>query len=81
MFDDAPDIFLDALTSHLMNDPVMLPSSKSVVDRATIEIHLLSNQNDPFDRSYLTKDMLVPMEELRNKILNYRQTKQNTNLI
>lgn len=33
---DAPDEFLDPIMSTLMLDPVILPSSKAVVDRQTI---------------------------------------------
>ena len=39
--EDAPEEFLDALLSTLMKDPVMLPSSKKVVDRSTISRHIL----------------------------------------
>jgi hypothetical protein len=41
VYDDAPDEFLDPITSILMSDPVMLPSSRKIVDRATIARHLL----------------------------------------
>lgn len=40
-FDDAPDEFLDPIMSCLMSDPVILPSSKQIVDRSTISRHLL----------------------------------------
>lgn len=33
---DAPDDFLDPIMSTLMTDPVILPSSRAVVDRQTI---------------------------------------------
>ena len=39
--DDIPDEFLDPLMNTLMSDPVILPSSKKVLDRATISRHLL----------------------------------------
>ena len=40
-YDDAPDEYLDPIMSSLMNDPVMLPNSKKIVDRSTIARHLL----------------------------------------
>jgi hypothetical protein len=46
--------------STLMRDPVRLPSSNQVMDRAVIQSHLLDNPNDPFNRQPLTVDMLVP---------------------
>jgi len=41
VYDDAPDEYLDPITSILMSDPVMLPSSRQIIDRATIARHLL----------------------------------------
>ncbi|CAF4018984.1 unnamed protein product [Rotaria magnacalcarata] len=40
-YDDAPDEYLDPITSILMSDPVMLPSSHKILDRTTIARHLL----------------------------------------
>ena len=42
-----------------MKDPVKLPSG-TTIDRDTIVQHLLSDETDPFNRSKLTVDMLVP---------------------
>lgn len=41
VYDDAPDEYLDPITSTLMTEPVMLPGSRQIVDRATIARHLL----------------------------------------
>ena len=38
---DAPDEFLDPITSTIMEDPVTLPTSGNVVDRAVIARHIL----------------------------------------
>ncbi len=40
-YDNAPDEYLDPITDILMTDPVMLPSSRNIVDRTTIARHLL----------------------------------------
>ena len=37
-YDDAPEEFIDQLNYTLMNDPVLLPNSKVVLDRKTIGI-------------------------------------------
>ena len=76
-FDDAPNEFIDPITTLIMVDPVLLPVSKVIVDRKTIEQHLLSDQNDPFNRTKLTKDMLVPCTDLKKKIDAYVQKKKN----
>ena len=36
IYDDAPEEFLDPLTYELMEDPVELPKSNTIVDRLTI---------------------------------------------
>ncbi|EFA77001.1 U box domain-containing protein [Heterostelium album PN500] len=65
---EIPDQYLDPILSTLMRDPVTLPSSKTIVDRQTIVRHLLSDQTDPFNRSKLTEDMLIPNTELKAEI-------------
>jgi len=60
MLGDIPDEFLDPILSTLMKNPVELPASHNIVDRATIERILLSDQTDPFNRQKLTVDMLIP---------------------
>ncbi len=44
----------------LMRDPVKLPSSRTTIDRSTIKAHLLSDATDPFNRSPLSIDDVVP---------------------
>ena len=44
----------------LMRDPVILPSSRAVVDRSTIKSHLLSDAKDPFNRVPLTIEDVTP---------------------
>ncbi|XP_042225392.1 ubiquitin conjugation factor E4 A-like isoform X2 [Homarus americanus] len=65
---DAPEEFLDPIMSHLMTDPVILPSSKLTCDRQTIARHLLSDQTDPFNRQPLTMEEVFPDTDLKNKI-------------
>ena len=76
-FDDASSEFFDPITTLIMTDPVLLPVSKVIVDRKTIEQHLLSDQNDPFNRTKLTKEMLVPCKDLKKKIDDYVKKKKN----
>ncbi|KAI3840361.1 hypothetical protein MKX03_005857 [Papaver bracteatum] len=65
---EIPDEFLDPIQCTLMRDPVTLPSSNATVDRLVIERHLLIDTIDPFNRSYLTKDMLIPDVQLKSRI-------------
>ena len=76
-YDDAPEEFCDSLTALLMTDPVKLPKSNVILDRKTIETHLLSDQTDPFNREPLTKDMLIPCPELKKRIEEYMINKKN----
>ena len=74
-YDDAPEEFLDPLTYNLMENPVILPSSKINIDRRTIEDYLLTNPSDPFNRNPLTKEELIPNEELKKKNDEYKLQK------
>ena len=75
-YDDAPQEFYDGLTFNIMTDPVKLPKSNVIVDRKTIETHLLSDETDPFNREPLTKDMLIPCTELKERIEQYMINKK-----
>ena len=75
-YDDAPNEFLDGITYILMTDPVELPKSHVIVDRKTIETHLLSDQTDPFNRSPLTKEQLIDCPQLKAKIQEYMNKKK-----
>lgn len=57
---EIPDEFLDPLMFTLMEDPVVLPVSRTVMDRSTIRSHLLSDPHDPFNRVPLTIDEVLP---------------------
>jgi ubiquitin conjugation factor E4 B len=46
----------------VMRDPVILPTSRAIIDRATIKSHLLSDAKDPFNRVPLTIEDVVPSE-------------------
>ena len=47
MLGDIPDECLDTVMGTLMNDPVLLPTSGKVLDRSTIERHLMNVPSDP----------------------------------
>ncbi|KAJ1296657.1 hypothetical protein BS78_01G319200 [Paspalum vaginatum] len=74
---DIPDEFLDPIQYTLMKDPVTLPSSKVTVDRPVIIRHLLSDSTDPFNRSHLTQDMLIPNTELKLQIEEFVRSQQS----
>ncbi|KAF5338878.1 hypothetical protein D9611_008795 [Ephemerocybe angulata] len=68
---EVPDEYLDPLMFSVMKDPVMLPSSKAIMDRSTIKSHLLSDSKDPFNRAPLTIEEVIPQPELREQIEAY----------
>lgn len=74
-FADAPDEFKDPLMDTLMSDPVQLPSG-TIMDRAIITRHLLNSNTDPFNRQTLTEDMLVPCQDLKERIALWKKEKQ-----
>jgi len=66
--DDAPENYLDPLMATIMRDPVLLPTSGNIVDRATITTQLLQTSIDPFNRKPLTIAQVVPQDDLREEI-------------
>jgi ubiquitin conjugation factor E4 A len=77
LISSAPDEFLDPIMSSIMMNPVILPSSRVTVDRSTIARHLLSDQSDPFNRSPLTMEDILPDDELREKIQKWMAEMKN----
>jgi len=73
---DIPDEFLDPITFEIMEDPVTMPTSGTVIDRPTIARHLLTDETDPFNRAKLTLEMLVPADDLKARILAFRASKR-----
>ena len=65
---EPPDDFVDPLLATLMEDPVILPISRAVMDRSTIRQHLLSDPHDPFNRAALRIEDVVPDTELKARI-------------
>ncbi|KAJ3770697.1 ubiquitin conjugation factor E4 [Lentinula raphanica] len=65
---EVPDEFLDPLMFSIMRDPVILPTSRTTIDRATIKSHLLSDTTDPFNRMPLAIEDVVPNVELKKQI-------------
>ncbi|CAK8987151.1 unnamed protein product [Durusdinium trenchii] len=59
-----PDDFLDPIMSEIMVDPVLLPTSNTIMDRKVIERHIMSNDDDPFNR----KPLAVKVREWHAKI-------------
>lgn len=54
---EIPDEYLDVMMSTLLTDPVQLPQSKQILDRATIKRQLLNKKVDPFSNTPLTEGL------------------------
>lgn len=65
--EDIPEEFLCAISYDLMKNPVKLPSG-TIVDKVSIVRHLLSDENDPFNRQPLKAADLVEDFELKARI-------------
>lgn len=75
--EDAPDEFKDPLMDTLMTDPVLLPSGQ-IMDRSVIMRHLLNSNTDPFNRQPLTEDMLLPADDLKERIRTWKSEKSKS---
>lgn len=65
---DIPDEYTDPLMASLMEDPVILPRSRVTVDRASVRSMLLNDKIDPFNRTPLTIEEVIPNDALREEI-------------
>jgi len=74
---DIPDEFLDPLMCTIMRDPVILPTSRAVIDRSTIKSHLLSDAKDPFNRMPLAIEEVIPDLELKERIESFLTERKN----
>jgi len=77
---EIPDDFLDPLMATLMQDPVILPISRMVMDRSTIRQHLLSDPHDPYSRAPLKIDDVLPATEMKAKIDAFKQERKDMKL-
>jgi len=59
---------LDPLTYNLMEDPVELPNSHTLIDRSTIKQHLLNDPHDPFNRAPLTIEQVIERPDILQQI-------------
>ncbi|KAI5237011.1 hypothetical protein E4T43_08258 [Aureobasidium subglaciale] len=73
---EIPDELLDPIMGSLMEDPVLLPSSKQIVDRSTIRSHLLSDATDPFNRVPLAIEDVLPAEDKKKEIMAFIEMKR-----
>ncbi|GJQ12331.1 hypothetical protein GpartN1_g4122.t1 [Galdieria partita] len=76
LIQNAPEEFLDPIMATIMKEPVLLPTSRTIVDLSTISRHLLSDPSDPFNREFLSMDMLQPQEDLKRRIEEYIASKK-----
>ncbi|KAF2833397.1 hypothetical protein CC86DRAFT_338679 [Ophiobolus disseminans] len=69
---EIPEDYEDPLMATLMEDPVTLPISKQIVDRSTIQSHLLSDPHDPFNRTPLKIEDVIPNDALKDEIQTWK---------
>lgn len=73
---EIPDELLDPIMGSLMEDPVLLPSSKQIVDRSTIRSHLLSDPTDPFNRVPLKIEDIIDAVDKKREIEDFVASKR-----
>lgn len=69
---EIPEEFQDPLMYTIMEDPVILPTSRITIDRSTIRSHLLSDPVDPFNRVPLKIEDVIPDTELKAAIEKFK---------
>lgn len=74
---EIPDEFLDPLMYTLMENPVILPTSRVTMDLSTIKAHLLSDPTDPFNRTPLRIEDVEPNTEMAARIKEFKQQRKD----
>lgn len=74
--ENIPEEYLDPILFNLMVDPVKLPASNMIFDRATIQAHLLNDPHDPFNRQPLAIEEVESMIELKAEIESFIKSQQ-----
>lgn len=77
---ETPDDYLDPLTAEIMVDPVTLPASGINIDFNTIKQHLLTVQQDPFNRTPLKIEDIKRNDQLRGEIEAFRRQRKEERL-
>lgn len=75
--DDIPEEYLDAITSDLMKDPLLLPSGQHV-DRSSIQRHLYSQPTNPFTQTPLKIEECKECPDLKAKIQQWIQEQRQS---
>ncbi|KAG7156657.1 E4 ubiquitin-protein ligase UFD2-like 5 [Homarus americanus] len=71
--ESCPERFLDSVTQAVMEAPVLLHSSKMVVDESTLIHLLLTSPSDPFTRCPLDSDTYSRLPDLQDDIVAWRK--------
>jgi hypothetical protein len=66
--DDLPEQFLDPILFVPIKNPMILPESKIMIEKAVIEAHLIENHYDPFNRQQLTYETLVEFNKQEEQL-------------
>lgn len=74
--DDIPDDLLDPIMGTLIENPVILPNSDIFMEKDVILRHLLTSEDNPFNRELLTRSQLEEYnerEEIKEKIAEFQE--------
>ncbi|XP_069180518.1 uncharacterized protein [Procambarus clarkii] len=77
--EECPEQFVDKLTQVVMEAPVLLQSSKIVVDESTLVRLLLESPSDPFTRCPLDPGSFSRLPDLQADIAAWRNTSRGHN--
>jgi hypothetical protein len=61
---EIPDEFCDPIMQSLIEDPVYLPNTDIIMDKAIIARHLITDQHNPFNREELDMNKLEEYNQL-----------------
>lgn len=79
-YENIPDEFLDPIYNTLIENPIILPSSKKIMDYDIIKQHLFYGNFDPFNRDKLTIDMIDDYNNIEDNRKKNEELKEKIKL-
>ena len=80
IYENIPDEFLDPIYNTLIENPIILPSSKKIMDYDVIKQHLFYGNFDPFNRDNLTITMIDDYNNIEDNRKKNEELKEKIKL-
>ena len=78
-YEDVPEEFCDPILMSMIEEPIMIPGMDLIVEESVIKRHLLTNDENPFNRTPLTTQQLIDYNKQPDVIEKINEFKKQLN--